>query len=127
MNEKAAEPGRPADDGAGRTADDGAPELALMKQWAMDQMPVPLTLCDRHTIRLAVNTAMTRVLGLPEDELVGVRLGRDAAGERLPPLDNAGDAAERALRTGEPVTFETHSQARGDPHPHAWMIWVYPV
>ncbi len=149
MNENAADPRRLVDrDAGGRAADEGAPEaldpapdapgpapdapgpapdLALMKQWALEQLPVPLTLCDRHSVRLSVNAAMTRVLGLPEDELLGLLLGRDPQGNRVPTLEGIDEAAQQALRTGEVVTFETHGQAPGDARPHAWMIWVYPV
>ncbi len=106
--------------------DDRAPDLALLKQWAMDQMPLPVTLCDRDLVRIAVNPAVTRGLGRAAPELVGFRLGEDVRGRLPPPLDDRiAGAAVQALRTGEPVAFENQGKTPG--RPRVWLTWVYPV
>ncbi|MER6525869.1 SpoIIE family protein phosphatase [Streptomyces sp. NPDC001508] len=129
---------RPLSDGAGdtiwvidatgaTTGGDRTGELALLKQWAIDQMPLPVTLCDRGLVRIAVNPAVATGLGRAEQELVGFRLGEDARGPLPPPLRAVAEAAEQVLRTGEPVAFEPRVRTPRDAAPRAWLSWVYPV
>lgn len=105
----------------------GAAELALLKQWALEQLPLPMSLFDQAGISIAVNTAMGRMLGRSASDLLGSRLGEHARESPFPHAERISEAAERVLRTGETVTFETHGQALGDRQPHAWLMSLYPV
>ncbi|MGW3956550.1 SpoIIE family protein phosphatase [Streptomyces sp. NPDC004752] len=129
---------RPSSDGAGNTiwiidttaaatGGDRAGDLALLKQWAIDQMPLPVTLCDRDLVRIVVNPAVAAGMGRAVPDLVGFRLGEDAHGPLPLPLREVAGAAEQVLRTGQPVAFEPQGQRpRNAPQP-LWLSWVYPV
>jgi PAS domain S-box-containing protein len=107
-----------------RDADE--PDLPLLEQWSVRQAPLPMSLFDRRGLRRAVNTAMEALLGRPERELIGLRVGEYAPGRHLDGLEGVGESMERVLRTGEPVAFETELSTPGE-REHAWLVSLSPV
>ncbi len=105
----------------------GDPDASLLKQWALEQLPLPMSLCDLDGIRVAVNPAMARTLVRQEPELIGMPIGTDRAGGRMPYPDEVVDAARFVLRTGEPTVVETWLRTEREPRPHAWLVSLYPV
>ncbi|WP_338117143.1 PAS domain-containing protein [Streptomyces viridochromogenes] len=91
-------PGAPADS---LTSADGVPATSVLKQWALEQLPLPMALFDRQGLCLAANTAMTRIMGKPEAQLIGVPLSHSDAGRPIAGLENLGEIAEQVWRTGE--------------------------
>ncbi|MFF3354708.1 SpoIIE family protein phosphatase [Streptomyces sp. NPDC002917] len=108
------------------TADEGAPEMAELKQWALDQMPLPMSLFDRRGLRVAVNAAMERVMG-PEPLPLGLRMGEYEPGVRVAGTEGFDEAAQRVLRSGREETIEGYLRTPGEDRTHAWLSALYPV
>ncbi|WP_405771765.1 SpoIIE family protein phosphatase [Actinacidiphila glaucinigra] len=106
------------------TADEGAPELAELKQWALDQMPLAMSLFDRRGLRVAVNAAMERVM---EPLPLGLRMGEYEPGVLVAGTESFDEAAQRVLRTGREETIEGYLRTPGQDRTHAWLSVLYPV
>lgn len=117
----------PEPPGGPRTDDGGEPETAVLKQWALEQSPLPMALFDRQGRAIAVNTAMERMLGQPERELLGVRIGESGPGQPITGLERIGEAVEQVLRTGETVPYEAHLRTPGEVRERHWLISLHPV
>lgn len=115
----------PAPSAAGTTA--GPPESVILKQWALEQLPLPIALFDRNGNRVAVNTAAAEVLDRFAPDRLGLPLGEQAPGRLRPDPAGIGAAAARVLRTGETVAVEVQDQALGTDEGRAWLISLYPV
>jgi PAS domain S-box-containing protein len=105
----------------------GEPDLSRLKQWALEQLPLPMALFDREGLCLAVNAATTRVMGMPERDLLGIRIGHTAPAQPMKGLEHIGEVAEQVWRRGEPTQVEAHLRTPGETHPHAWLLSLYPV
>ncbi|GHE10877.1 SpoIIE family protein phosphatase [Streptomyces alanosinicus] len=105
----------------------GAPDAALLKQWALDQLPLPMALYDRSGVRIEVNAAMTRASGRPDHDLLGWPLGRSASGEMFKDAQDLGEVMRRVLDTGEAVTTELLGHGPGDAGGRVWLLSLYPV
>ncbi|MFC8511725.1 hypothetical protein [Streptomyces sp. NPDC057257] len=79
----------------------GTPESALLKQWTLDQLPLPMSLFDRSGTRVAVNAAMAGTLDRFAPDLFGVDHRGPEPWQFLPDPESVGEAAEHVLRTGE--------------------------
>jgi PAS domain S-box-containing protein len=118
-------PGR-AGAATGRADGGGGPRTTLLKQWALDQIPLPMALFDLGARAIAVNGAMERVMGRSERDLLGLRLGESGPGRLVPGLEHIGEVVDRVLRDGESVPYEARLRAR-DGSEHAWLLNLYPV
>ncbi|MCG7207395.1 SpoIIE family protein phosphatase [Streptomyces arenae] len=110
----------PAGEGPGRC------ETALLKQWALEQLPLPMALFDRNGIRVAANAGMTGVLNKFAPDLLGLSIGGQAEQTPQEPTGMSA-AAQHVLSTGETVTFEAHSPTSGETGACAWLISLYAV
>ncbi|MGW8765900.1 SpoIIE family protein phosphatase [Streptomyces sp. NPDC055815] len=108
-------------------AEDGAPGDPALKQWAIEQLPLPMALFDRQGLCLAVNTEMTRGMAKGEQELIGLRIGYLAADEKIEGLEGIDEALDRVWRTGEVVLYEAYFRLPGDSRAHGWLAMFYPV
>ncbi|MGW0707539.1 SpoIIE family protein phosphatase [Streptomyces sp. NPDC002643] len=106
-----------------------APRPAVrLRTWALEQFPVPMALFDRDGLAVSANSAMEVVMGRPERELLGRRVGESADGRRrLPGFEGLGEQVLRVLRTGETVPFEAWLHAPGETREHAWLISLSPL
>ncbi|MGW1161949.1 SpoIIE family protein phosphatase [Streptomyces sp. NPDC002513] len=105
----------------------GEPDTALLKQWALDQLPLPMALYDRRGVRLEVNTAMRRESGRQENEPFGWPIGESRSGTTLLGLQGIGEAMTEVLRTGHTVTCEAYSPGCDVTGPRVWLLSLYPV
>ncbi|MEU6368677.1 SpoIIE family protein phosphatase [Streptomyces sp. NPDC046931] len=107
--------------------DGGAADTALLKQWALDQLPLPMALYDRRGVRVEVNAAMRRVSGKEDHELLGWPIGESRSGNTLLSLEGIGEAMREVLHTGKTVTCEAHSPGSGATGRRVWLLSLYPV
>ncbi|MCP3820547.1 PAS domain-containing SpoIIE family protein phosphatase/ATP-binding protein [Streptomyces sp. A3M-1-3] len=103
------------------------PDPPNVKQWALEQLPLPVALFDRQGSCFAVNAAVTVAMGKPEKELLGVRIGHSGPGQPMKGLEGIAEAAERVWRSGETARLEVHLRTPGESRPHAWLLSLYPV
>ncbi|WP_406163913.1 SpoIIE family protein phosphatase [Streptomyces canus] len=102
-------------------------DIALLKQWALEQLPLPMALFDRDGIRVTASADMAGVVGgLTSDLLESVLDGIEPAQRRLD-LERIRAAARQVLRTGETATCETSGQGSAAAAAHAWLISLYAV
>ncbi|MFJ7902136.1 SpoIIE family protein phosphatase [Streptomyces sp. NPDC096198] len=106
---------------------DGEPDTPLLKQWALDQLPLPMALYDRRGVRLEVNTAMRRASGRQDHELLGWPIGESGRGSILLGPQGIGEAMTEVLRTGNTVTCEAYSPGTDTTGPRVWLLSLYPV
>ncbi|MEU8617276.1 SpoIIE family protein phosphatase [Streptomyces sp. NPDC048623] len=119
---------RLSDAAGGNDEGDGhAPDTAMLKQWALDQIPLPMALFDRRGLAIAANAATERTMGMPEQDLRGLHLGEYAPGQAMEGLERIGHAVERVLRAGETVAYEAYLRTPGETRQHAWLLSLYPV
>jgi PAS domain S-box-containing protein len=92
--------------------------------WTLDQLPVPVAVYDQGLRMTAANDAMTRVLGLPAEEMIGRRLREIVPRTGFEEYDRL---QEQALRTGRIVHLESYARAPGDDREHAWSVYFFPL
>ena len=95
-----------------------------LRQWAYDQMPIPLGCFDENSRLVVHNQAGVHGLAKAEDEMLGRRLSEV--------YDSPDDwrveqAMEQVLGTGEQVSVEAFGQALGEDHPHPSTVLAYPL
>ncbi|MFI5798710.1 SpoIIE family protein phosphatase [Streptomyces sp. NPDC051677] len=119
----------PAHDWAAATGTGGSDawDMTEIKSWAMEQLPLPMALYDRHGLRMAVNAAMTRTLGKPERELLGLPLGYSRAGQHIKGLEGLDATVEQVWQSGRTVRLEEHFRPADEAHTRAVMFSLYPV
>lgn len=103
------------------------PDPAVIKRWALEQLPLTMALFDRQGVCFAVNAAATAAMGKPQEELLGVRIGHSGPGQPMAGLEGIAQAAEHVWRTGESVRLEAHLRTPGETRPHAWLLTLFPV
>ncbi|GAB2505386.1 SpoIIE family protein phosphatase [Nocardiopsis aegyptia] len=108
-------------------AGDAAPLTAVLKQWALDQIPLPMALFDHRARAIAVNAAMERAMGRPERDLLGLRLGESGPDLLVQGLGPVDEVVERVLRDGASVPYEAYLRVPGESREHAWLLNLYPV
>ncbi|WP_215453454.1 SpoIIE family protein phosphatase [Streptomyces sp. ATCC 21386] len=101
---------------------------ARLRRWALDQLPVPIALFDQDGLAVSANSAMERVMGRPQQDLLGRRVGVSVDGQRrLPGFEGLDDVVRRVLRTGEPMPYEAWLRAPGEAREHAWLVSLSPL
>ncbi|SEG81256.1 Serine phosphatase RsbU, regulator of sigma subunit [Actinacidiphila yanglinensis] len=107
----------------------GPPEqdTAVTKQWALEQLPLPFALYDRRGARLALNDASVRSLGMPERDLLGVRIGDYGRDSPLKEQKWLGKVVDQVWSSGETVRKEMHFRRAGDPRASALLLLFSPV
>ncbi|MDW8806694.1 SpoIIE family protein phosphatase [Streptomyces scabiei] len=105
------------------------PEPAVwLRRWALDQLPVPIALFDHDGLAVSANSAMEKVMGRPQRDLLGRRVGESVDGRRrLPGFEGLDAAVRSVLRTGEPMPFEAWLRAPGEAREHAWLVSLSPL
>ncbi|WP_086750754.1 SpoIIE family protein phosphatase [Streptomyces europaeiscabiei] len=101
---------------------------ARLRRWALDQLPVPIALFDQDGLAVSANSAMEGVMGRPQKDLLGRRVGESVDGKRrIPGFEGLDDAVQRVLRTGEPMPYEAWLRAPGEAREHAWLVSLSPL
>ncbi|MFJ9543843.1 SpoIIE family protein phosphatase [Streptomyces sp. NPDC101225] len=103
------------------------PDNAAIKQWALEQVPLPMALFDRRGIRFAANAAMAQTLGKPSSELLGLPIGHIASGQPVKGLEGLVDAVGQVWAEGAVVLREVHFRMAGDARASASVLSLYPV
>ncbi|MGW1783972.1 SpoIIE family protein phosphatase [Streptomyces sp. NPDC002143] len=95
------------------------------KEWAFEQMPIPLTAFDQSLRLVASNAEMQRILDMPEENLVGRRGAEFVTDARIAePMEQA---MTQVLQTGERVKIELFSRVPGESRAHSWSNFIYPL
>ncbi|MEV0186243.1 SpoIIE family protein phosphatase [Streptomyces sp. NPDC050625] len=105
----------------------GGPATATLKQWALDQIPLPMALFDRQALAISCNSAMERTMGRPEEDLLGLRVGESGPGRLMKGMGDVDSIVERVLLGGQTVRYEVHLRAPAEIRAHAWLLSFYPV
>ncbi|TDT97984.1 PAS domain S-box-containing protein [Streptomyces sp. 846.5] len=93
-------------------------------RWAFARSPCPVAIYDTELRLLAVNAAMAGVIGLPEEQIRGLR---------IPEIGGKPQSAEleqqmlRVLATGERLDVETFMRTGGEAREHAWSAHLTPL
>ncbi|MFE7765856.1 SpoIIE family protein phosphatase [Streptomyces sp. NPDC057438] len=105
------------------------PEPAVrLRRWALDQLPVPIALFDQDGLAVSANSAMEKVMGRSQRDLLGRRVGVSVDGRRrLPGFEGLDEAVRNVLSTGEPMPFEAWLRAPGETREHAWLVSLSPL
>ncbi|MFD8383844.1 SpoIIE family protein phosphatase [Streptomyces sp. NPDC059679] len=117
---EAAESGEAGEAGA---AEEEAADAALLAL-ASQQAPCPVAVYDRMLRLRRINDQMAEVIGLPENEIRGLRLSE--IGGMLESEELERHMAE-VLRTGERRNVETFRRVGDEAHAHAWSARLAPV
>ncbi|MEV5952981.1 SpoIIE family protein phosphatase [Streptomyces sp. NPDC051987] len=128
--------GTPLDTGAGRPlwlvtgaaraplSGSGQPGAAILWDYTLAQLPMPVAIYDRRARLVAANESMTRIMGLSVAEMRGKSLYEI---ESNPPFDEYDRLQRQALRTGRTIFHEQHGQAPGETRKHAWSMYFSPL
>jgi PAS domain S-box-containing protein len=113
--------------GAAPVADFPREPETVVEQWALEQFSLPLALCNRQGLCLAVNTAMEHAVGRPRAELLCRPFGRLRTGRPTEGLEGIGEALEQVWRSGKCMRQEVYLRAPHGGSANAWLITVSPV
>ncbi|MFK0156588.1 SpoIIE family protein phosphatase [Streptomyces sp. NPDC090499] len=105
----------------------GTADAPLIEQWALEQLPLPVALFDDHAQCIAVNAAMTLVMGQTKGDLLGTEVGVPGSSCRMTGLENIGDAVEQVWRSGDVVQREAHLSGPGEAQAYAGLVTLSPV
>jgi len=64
------------------------PEAALLKLWALEQLPIPMSLFDVHGMRIEANAAMALLLDRSGSDVIGLGERREQYRTSPPPRAN---------------------------------------
>ncbi|MEV7868296.1 SpoIIE family protein phosphatase [Streptomyces sp. NPDC088124] len=99
-------------------------EDAELSRWAFDQCPCALAVYDTRLRLRRVNGAMDQVIGLPEDEIRGLRLAEIGGKPQSAELE---DQMREALTTGTALDARTFMRTGGEAEEHAWSARFAPL
>ncbi|MFD8718592.1 SpoIIE family protein phosphatase [Streptomyces sp. NPDC059629] len=102
----------------------GQPGAAALWDLTLAQLPMPVAIYDREGRFVAANQVMTRIMGLPVEEMRGLTLPEI---EPNPPFDEYDRLQRQVLRTGERVFHEQHGKAPGETREHSWSMYFSPL
>ncbi|MEU2288013.1 SpoIIE family protein phosphatase [Streptomyces sp. NPDC013178] len=105
----------------------GEPDAPVFEQWALEQISLPLALCDRRGRCFAANTAMARAVGRPQEELLGRHVGRFRTGRPTKDLEDIEETVEQVWRTGEAIQRKGCLPTPDEASTDAWLITLSPV
>ncbi|MES4904785.1 MULTISPECIES: SpoIIE family protein phosphatase [unclassified Streptomyces] len=91
---------------------------------ASQQAPCAVAIYDRKLRLRKINDQMTQVIGLPEDDIRGLRLSEIGG---MPESEELERHMAEVLRTGERHEVETHRRVGAEAHAHAWSARLAPV
>ncbi|CAL9657361.1 hypothetical protein SUDANB15_06823 [Streptomyces sp. enrichment culture] len=91
---------------------------------AVFQSPCATMVFDRRLRLRGINDAMADLLGLPADQLRGLK-PTDIGGR--PQHSELEQHLDRVLRTGRPHDMQTYMKATGEERPHAWLARLAPL
>ncbi|MEU9452658.1 SpoIIE family protein phosphatase [Streptomyces sp. NPDC048277] len=100
------------------------PGAATLWDLTLAQLPMPVAIYDREGRFVAANEVMTRIMGLPVEEMRGLTLPEIEAG---PPFDEYDRLQRQVLRTGERIFHEQHGKAPGETREHSWSMYFSPL
>ncbi|MGW6461172.1 SpoIIE family protein phosphatase, partial [Streptomyces sp. NPDC055078] len=103
------------------------PSTALLKAWALAQLPIPLEVCDAQGRVVGVNNAFADIAAMPEDRLIGLGMGEREPGRTFDGLEALPELVEKGLRTGETTRHETTARCPGESHERRRSALLYPV
>ncbi|WNE98809.1 SpoIIE family protein phosphatase [Streptomyces luomodiensis] len=95
------------------------PDDETLVLWAYAQSPCPIAIYDAGLRLRKANIEMTRVLGLSEAEMRGLRLAEIGGKLQSEELETV---LHQVLATGERRDVETYLRAGGEAKEHAWSI-----
>ncbi|MFD3454992.1 SpoIIE family protein phosphatase [Streptomyces sp. NPDC058691] len=95
-----------------------------LAEWALDQMPAVFGVYDHEKRLMGSSAEGRRVMGVPEQEVIGLRVIEFSPGRRSEKLE---ELMDQVMETGERVTAETFTQAPGETRAHAWSVHLYPL
>ncbi|MDN3295811.1 SpoIIE family protein phosphatase [Streptomyces ficellus] len=81
---------------------------ALLKQWALDQLPVPVVVFDCQGLLAAANAAAEGVVGRTERQLLGLRPGEVEPGRLIEGAEGLERVIQRVITTGEAVPYASY-------------------
>ncbi|MFJ8488972.1 SpoIIE family protein phosphatase [Streptomyces sp. NPDC094038] len=84
------------------------------------QLPMPVAIYDRAARLVSANDAMTRIMGLPVEEMRGKTLSEI---EPRQPWMEYDRLQREVLRTGKRMFIEEQSQAPGEIREHSWSMY----
>ncbi|OIJ64622.1 SpoIIE family protein phosphatase [Streptomyces mangrovisoli] len=107
------------------TAERPARPLSVLVGRVFEQSSMSMSVFDVDQRYLRVNDVACRVMGEPEQALLG-RAFLDTVPDTE---DNRGFVhhLRRVVETGRPVRYESFTDAPGEPRAHAWSIEMWPV
>jgi PAS domain S-box-containing protein len=106
---------------------DGAPMPGTapdLDAWTLAQLPVAVAVYDRDVRLTGANAAMNRLVGMPLEESLGLRLVEIVP---TPGFEEFDRLQEQVVRTGEMVRLESYARAPGDTREHAWSMFIFPL
>ncbi|MFJ4848540.1 MULTISPECIES: SpoIIE family protein phosphatase [unclassified Streptomyces] len=95
-----------------------------LAEWALDQMPAVFGVYDHEKRLIGSSAEGRRVMGVPEQEVIGLRVVEFSPGRRSEKLE---ELMDRVMESGERMTAETFTQAPGESRAHAWSVYLYPL
>ncbi|MDQ0933512.1 SpoIIE family protein phosphatase [Streptomyces turgidiscabies] len=102
-----------------------AAEPAELWDRTLAQLPLPVAVYDREARFVTCNQAMSRAMGLAEEDMKGLTLWEIAP---TPPLDEVDRLQRQAVRTGEMIHREQlPMRASGEIRDHAWSLFLTPL
>ncbi len=112
--------------GASGDGDRGRGSAAMMKEWAWDQLAIPVAVCDSETRLVAVNQRMVALTGRSEAELLAGGLD-----DIIPPgaesLDGIGRVADEVLREGETLRHTARVVGGSGAEERIWSMALSPL
>ncbi|MGP3982403.1 SpoIIE family protein phosphatase [Streptomyces sp. KR80] len=100
------------------------PGAAVLKEWALAQLPIPVAVYDREVRLVGANEAMTDMLSKTEAQMRGLRL-REV--QRHPNFQEFDRLMEQTMRTGTILSNEAFGRTPGEVREHAWSMYFYPL
>ncbi|MFF3849383.1 SpoIIE family protein phosphatase [Streptomyces sp. NPDC002328] len=101
------------------------PDTAQLWDLTLAQLPLPVAVYDGGARFVACNHAMSRAMGLTQDEMRGLTLWEI---NPTPPLDEIDRLQRQVLRTGESVFREEQPlRGSGEVRDHAWSVYLSPL
>ncbi|MFE3825612.1 SpoIIE family protein phosphatase [Streptomyces sp. NPDC059092] len=95
-----------------------------LSRWAFDQCPCAVAVYDTRLRLRRVNEAMSGVIGLPEDEVRGLRLSEIGGKPQSGELE---DQMREVLTTGTAIDARTYMRTGGEAEEHSWSARLAPL
>ncbi|MFJ7996226.1 SpoIIE family protein phosphatase [Streptomyces sp. NPDC096310] len=97
---------------------------AELGRWAFDQCPCAVAVYDTALRLRRVNEAMRGVIGLPEDEIRGLRLSEIGGKPQSGELE---EQMRTVLTTGTAIDARTYMRTGGEAEEHSWSARLAPL